>query len=158
VPSPFDQGDLGIADNVVLLGAPTMTALEAATKAYPTIVSGGTPPNVYLTFLGRALAAPEISVFLKLGGNPPSAEWLPLGTTLANVVERFVQLPIDPNLPPALFGGINRPSSLAPSGQLTARVGLIYQDGTAQLTVIPPGMFDLPFIAGDSLSLHLLGT
>jgi hypothetical protein len=159
VPSPLDPGNVEITDNVVLLGAPTIAALEAATAAYPKLDPGGTPANVYLTFLGRALPVPAIPIFLTLRNVFPVVEWVPVGTTLANVVERYIPLPLGPSqFSQANIGvtGFNRPTSASPSGGPTARLDLTLTDAVTGTTLIalPPAIFDLPLIAGDGIALQ----
>lgn len=152
VPSPYDPGDASIGSNVVLLGAPTLAALDQATRDYPAKAdTSGTPSNVYLTFLGRALAAPEIPVFVTLGNGPRYVEWVTLGTTWANVLERYGPLPLNPKA--AGDSSIYRPSSASPSGSPTVQVTLTTSDGSSSLTALPPEMFDLPLIAGDTITV-----
>jgi hypothetical protein len=151
IPSPFDAGDTSITDNVVLLGAPTIAALEAATQKYPALDPGGATPNLYLAFLGRALPVPEIPVFTTFGSSGPrQLEWVSVGTTLANLIERFFALPLDPGS--NVFGGLKRPISGPPPS--TVSCGLTVKDpGGTTLTALPPGIFDLPLIAGDGVTL-----
>ena len=149
VPSPLDAGDLAIGDNVVLLGAPSLADLEKATGDYPKSLDSA---NVYLTFLGRALAVPEIPVFLTLGNGPRWLEWVPVGTTLANVVERFTTLPLSPQQ--SLLSGFARPSTASQTQSATVPVKLTVSDQQA-LTALPPAMFDVPLIAGDGVTLNV---
>jgi hypothetical protein len=157
IPSPLDPGNVEITDNVVLLGAPTIAALEAATAAYPKLDAGGTPANVYLTFLGRALPVPAIPIFLTLR-NIPVVEWVPVGTTLANVVERYIPLPLA--VPQGSQSNIavtfNRPTSASPVGGTTVRVDVTLTDAVTKVTLValPPAIFDLPLIAGDGITLN----
>jgi hypothetical protein len=149
VSSPLDPGSRDIAHNVVLLGAPSLAALEKATAAYPALDAGGVPPNVYLIFLGRALVAPEIQIFLTLRG-VTTYEWVPLGTTLANLMERYTVLPLAPDSPRFTFA---RPSSASISSGPTAPLTLTTKAGNASLTALPPAIFDIPLIAGDGITL-----
>jgi hypothetical protein len=158
VPSPYEPGDVSIGDNVVLLGAPTLAALNQATSDYPNkIDTSGNPPNVYVTFLGRALAAPEIEVFLTLVNGPRWLEWVPIGTTFANIIERFSPLPMSPSQRLIGNNGFMRPSTASPSGQATVQVALTVDDRatSSTLAALPPAMFDLPLIAGDSITLNV---
>jgi hypothetical protein len=155
VPSPYAPGDVSIGDNVVLLGAATLAALDQATAGYPMADTSGDPPNVYLTFLGRALAAPEIPVFVALGNGPRSLEWVPVGTTVANILERFGPLPLSPTQ--TVLGGLLRLSTASPIGSPTVPVTLTVSDPAtgSSLTALPPSMFDLPLIAGDGVTVNI---
>jgi hypothetical protein len=155
VPSPLDPGDVAIRDNVTLLGAPSLAELEKATADYPkSLDTSDNPPNVYVTFLGRALAVPEIGVFITLGTGPRWLEWVPLGTTLANIVERFTPLPLSPTQ--TAVSGFQRPTFAAPNPQPTAPVSFTVTDPAGNaMTALPPAMFDVPLIAGDSVVLNV---
>ena len=153
VPSPYSTGDLSIVDNVVLLGAATRSALEAATAAYPDL-GGGNPPNVTIAFLGRSLVVPEIPVFVSLRSAPSQGQWVPVGTTLANLIEQFAALPTATT--PSVLGssGFLRPTAFSPSGGTTAPVTLTTTAPSGiQLAALPPAIFDVPLIAGDGISL-----
>jgi hypothetical protein len=151
VPSPNSAGDLAITDNVVLLGAASLTALEAATAAYPNL-AGSNPPNVSVAFLGRALLAPEIPVFVTVRSATPTVQWVPIGTTLANVIEQYAALPMAVGQP--VLNGFQRPTAFSPSNQPTAPLTLTSTDPNGvTLAALPSAMFDLPLIAGDGITL-----
>jgi hypothetical protein len=146
ISSPSQPGDLAIADNVTLIGASTLAELNAATQSYPAIDAGGTPPNIYAIFLGRAVAVPEIPVWVGNGGQA-AFEYVPLGTTLGDLIERFTSPPVDPasittpplmRTMPASWVGTN-PTSLV----LT----------TTNLVSVPRYMWDVPLVAGDVVTI-----
>jgi hypothetical protein len=147
VPSPFSAGDLAITDNAVLLGATSLAALEAATAGYPNLTG-----NVSVAFLGRSLVVPEIPVFVTVRSNTPSVQWVSIGTTLANLIEQFAQLPLPTTQ--TVLSGFQRPTAFSPSGQPTAPLNITYTEpsGTT-LPALSPAMFDLPLIAGDGITL-----
>lgn len=142
VRSPSETGELDAAGNFTLLGAPTYAALEAATASYPQPPEQ-TPELLYAIVLGRAVIVPEISVWIGLG-NCNSLEYVPLGTTLANVIERHRPLPLDPE----------RWSEEVTLTRLTP----VTRTGTADLTIdtdglaaLRPEFFDVPLAAGDAV-------
>lgn len=155
VPSPEDPGDLSIAHNVTLLGAPTLQALETATRAYPKLEPGGNPANVYLAFLGRALPVPEIPVFVTVRDST-SMQWVAVGTTLAHLIEQFQSLPLNPQQTLLGANGFRRPTGSAPNEQITAPLTLTTSSsGSGPLAALRPEMFDLPLIAGDGVTLNV---
>jgi len=151
VPSPFAAGDLAITDNVVLLGASSRAALEAATASYPDL-AGGSPANVAVAFLGRSLVVPEIPVFVTALGST-SVQWVAVGSTLANVIEQFSALPLP--APQSVFT-MQRPTAFSPNQSTTASLVLNYTDPSgSNLPALSPAMFDLPLIAGDRITLSV---
>ncbi|HET6209040.1 MAG TPA: hypothetical protein VFD94_01580 [Jatrophihabitans sp.] len=152
VPSPFSAGDQAITDNVVLLGAASLAALEAATAAYPNL-AGNTPPNVSVAFLGRSLVVPEIPVFLTVR-NSTSVQWVAVGSTLANLIEQFAQLPLSTSQSVLGLNAFLRPTAFSPTQQPTAPLNITYTDPSGvSLAALSPAMFDLPLIAGDGITL-----
>ena len=144
VASPAQPGDLSVGGNVTLLGAPTLAQLNAATTAYPNLQSTGTPPNVYAIFLGRALAIPEIPIWITARGLT-TFQYVPVGTTLAHVIERFTLVPLSTQSPGV---AVTRTTSANSSG---ASAGFTFF--TQNLSAMPPAMFDVPLIAGDGVTL-----
>lgn len=142
--APFQPGQLDTATNVTLVGAQTLAQLNAATTAYPAQNTGGTPPNVYTIFLGRAIAVPEIPVWITVR-SITTMEYVPIGTTLANIIERFVPLPLSVSTALTL---LRTTSASAQGPSLTVVLN------TNQLQAIPSSMLDLPLIAGDSITLN----
>jgi hypothetical protein len=151
VPSPFSPGDLAISDNAVLLGAPSLATLQAATIAYPNVTGPSLTGTVCVAFLGRSLVVPEIPVFVTVR-NVTSMQWMAVGSTLANLVEQFTQLPLSTSQ--SVLSGFQRPTAFSPSGGATAPVTLTSTapNGTS-LAALSPEMFDLPLIAGDGITL-----
>jgi hypothetical protein len=148
ISAPTAPGDLAIKDNVVLVGAATLSDLNTATKSYPAIGSGGTPPTISVVFLGRATAVPQIPITI-VQNQMNALQYVPIGTTIANVVERFSPLPIDPSqsLPVTVkrrmvgVSGVNVAPFVGspPSGGLIA---------------IPAAMWDVPLISGDIVTIN----
>lgn len=146
VGSPSSPGKLTVEGNFTLIGANSYAALEAATASYPNKPSGETP--VYLIFPGRALVTPEIPIWITIQ-KLTSSEYVPLGTTLANIVQRYTTLPLSPS----------EGAEVKLTRLTTARAGgsaevTLYTEGLARLE---PQLFELPLIAGDSVTLNLAG-
>jgi hypothetical protein len=142
---PAQPGDLSIADNVTLLGAPTRAALETATGQYPTPVTGGTPPNVYVVFQGRATIVPEIPIWTSMNG-PSTIEWVPLGSTIASIVERYTSLPLDPVSYKNVVS-VRRVTGAVAGGSAPVT------PWTQGLVAVPPALFEVPLIAGDTITV-----
>jgi hypothetical protein len=181
--APSQSGDLNLNDNVALVGAQTLAQLNAATNSFPQPVS----QNVYTIFLGRAIAVPEIPIWLNiqtlqntngttsnpLAGTPVQTvlQYVPVGTTLANLIERFTVLPLDLRLLPAAPSSIpalpvlsvarvlNAPFIPPPAQGANAAysapvIGNLYWQ-TQSLPSVPTVMFDVPLIAGDIVTIAI---
>jgi len=140
VVSPTDPGDTTIAKNVTLLGADTLTDLDNATSSWPKSPGGSA---VTAIFLGRALALPEIPVWTSNSNRGVTAlEYLSIGTTIANLVERFGPIPIDAKLNPIT---VARPTTATGSGGS-------FVEFPPSLKALTSTLFDVPLAAGDVLS------
>lgn len=163
VPRSSQPGDLASNDNTTLVGAQTLAQLNAATASYPQ----SSPPSVSTIFLGRAIAIPEIPIWLTVqtpSGNVIQTvlEYIPIGTTLNNLIERFTVPPLNPRqlatIPPVStpLASVSRitfaTSTSAQSPLSMATVGGIswYTQSVASVTT---AMLDLPLIAGDVVTL-----
>ncbi|HYN84644.1 MAG TPA: hypothetical protein VER32_05280 [Pyrinomonadaceae bacterium] len=148
VSAPSQPGDLTTADNVALVGAATLGQLYAATPGSTGGATGQTP-NVTAIFSGRSVVVPEIPIWIS-AYNQTTLEYVPVGTTIANIVERYAAVPLNTAQPK--FVGVRRPTT-AVQNSATAPINLFPQPlpgGT-----IPPAVFDVPLIAGDSVTLSL---
>ncbi|TND08821.1 MAG: hypothetical protein FD123_1675, partial [Bacteroidetes bacterium] len=89
-PSADKTGTSSLNQNVILLAAPTYTALDNATT---TLINGGSvPAGVYATFLrGRVVLVPEIQV--NVNG---MYMWLPLGITIRQLADQFGGISLRP--------------------------------------------------------------
>ncbi|HMY76999.1 MAG TPA: hypothetical protein PLQ88_34590, partial [Blastocatellia bacterium] len=176
-------GDLSLDKNAALVGAQTLAQLNTATSGYPTMAS----PSVYTIFLGRAVVVPEIPIWLNiqtipntnatmsnpLAGTPVQTvqQYVPVGTTLANLIERFTALPLDVRLLPSASDTtpalpvlsvtrvLNAPFTPPPASGASAPysapvVGNMYWQ-TSSLPAIPTTMFDVPLIAGDIVTIAI---
>lgn len=147
VPPPSANGDTQIGDNVALIGAPTLAALNQATSAYP----NASTQSLAAVFLGRAVIVPEIPIWLTLNGQS-ALEYVSLGSTLTQIIERFTPVPLDTS---QQLVTLQRP--MAVNDLANWRTTMVSQP------VIPaPGalalsaaLFDVPLIAGDSVALSL---
>jgi hypothetical protein len=149
--SPSQAGSADIASNVVLVGAATLADLNAATKSYPAIGSGGSPPTICFVFLGRAIAVPEIPITVQVGSQSSALQYVPVGTTIANVAERFTTLPLAPP-PPSTgisvtrrMGGELQNANPYPSALLAPY--------TQNMAAIPAAVWDVPLISGDAVTI-----
>jgi hypothetical protein len=146
VPPPLQSGDTNVDDNVTLVGAQSLEALASITSNQPSSSTCGASGTSCTIFLGRAIAVPEIPIWINdstRGLN--TQQYVPIGTTLANIVERFIPVPLDPN---QSFVSSNRISTA--TGTLT-NVSVNMTPGN--LTPLPSTMWDLPLIGGDSVVL-----
>jgi hypothetical protein len=143
---PNQPGNAQLVGNVGLLASDTLSQLAAATTAYPKAVSdggsGGNPlPTLYYVFLGRAIAVPQVPVWLTANGQT-AVDYVPIGTTIANVVERYTDPPLDtPGNVVAVLRNVYgaKPTSV--------------RFMTATLPAVPLAMYDLPLLAGDGITL-----
>ena len=140
IPSPTEPGDTTAAKNVTLLGADTLTALDAATSAWPATPAS---PAVTAIFLGRSLALPEIPVWVTNSQRGVTTlAYVSVGTTVANIVEQYAPIPVDPAQNPVTVG---RSTSAAPAGGTSV-------DLPSGVQVLTSPLFDVPLAAGDVLS------
>jgi hypothetical protein len=141
--APANQpGSLTLAGNVGLVATDTLAQLAAATAQYPTPVTTSNPrTTLYYVFLGRALGVPQIPIWLTANGQT-AVEYVPIGTTIANIVERYTDPPL--GTPGNVVTVMRNVYGLSP-----ASVRFI----VAQLPAVPLGMYDLPLLAGDGLTL-----
>lgn len=144
--APSATGDQTTTNNITLIGTQTLAQLNTATTAYPSCDTSGTPPNICSIFLGRAIAIPEIPIWIIVRGQT-ALEYVPLGTTIANIIQRFTTIPLSPT--PSVVS-ISRVSSASTSG-LSAGITQTVQQG---FPVNFSTLFNLPLIAGDSITFN----
>jgi hypothetical protein len=152
ISGPTTPGDLAIADNVVLVGAATLAYLNAATTSYPNIGSSSTPPTIAVVFLGRAIAVPEIPVTIVQ--NPVNAisalQYVPIGTTIANVVERFSPLLLDKSQLQTIVVTRRMSGEIVTSSSVSVAPSL---GPPSALPAIPSSVWDVPLISGDVVTI-----
>ena len=154
VPPALQSSDLNVDDNVTLVGAQDLEALNSITTNQPSSATCGTASTSCTIFLGRAIAVPEIPVWINDSTHGLNTlQYVPVGTTLANITERFISLPLDPN---QSFVNCNRISTAAAQGLTSVSVNMT-TNGLAcppsNLAALPSTMWDLPLIGGDSVVL-----
>jgi hypothetical protein len=96
LPPATAPGDSRLTRNVTLLGADTLADLQAATSAYTAdgtvaAASSGNLPIIAASFRGRAVAVPEIGVYVnrRVGDYRQSTlTYVPLGTTLRQLLDQ----------------------------------------------------------------------
>lgn len=148
VSSPRGPGKLTVEGNFALVGANSLAAIEAATTSYPRPPSSGEAP-LYLIFSGRALVVPEIPIWIT-ARRLTAPEYVPLGTTIANIAERYAMLPLNPSQGAEEIK-LTRPTTARPEGSTELS---IY---TSELKRLEPRLFEVPLIAGDIVSLAPAG-
>jgi hypothetical protein len=142
---PGSPGDTSLGDNVALIGAPNYTALQTATQKYPTPPPS---PDSSSVFLGRSIAIPEIPIWIKLP-NQANLLYVSVGTTVANIIERIMTIPLDPN---QTIVTMTRVSNLPVGnpGRATNNLSVDFFPGGG--AALDPRVFDLPLIAGDAIT------
>jgi hypothetical protein len=125
---PGSAGQNGIANNVALVGAATLNDLNTALTNYP---SSCTSATTCAYFLGRTIVVPSIPIFISVRGLF-AVEWVPVGTTFRNVIERY--LPIFPSGVTATLG---RGGANVKFNALTTT------------PLVDPREYDVPLISGD---------
>jgi hypothetical protein len=141
---PTNAGSLSNNANPTLVAAQTMNLMAAVTAGYPTVPPGPpATPNVPVIFLGRATVVPEIAVWVRMGPSlPPQMEYVPLGTSLYQILERVY---------PSLTV-LTSPSNVTLYRRYWVNPGL-----TTKLVGFPPQaplqpLMNVPLFAGDVVS------
>lgn len=148
--------NIGIGQNVLLLGADTLSTLNKATATYLASADYTTPtdnssPILYFFFRGRSVIIPEIMV--NLDGTPT---YVPLGTTVRNLMDRCIN---------ASFAVRNTSTGI---NNATMRVARTWTDGsdnlsykTVQFNMLSKDApltsldsYNLPLIKGDLISFN----
>jgi hypothetical protein len=155
-PSSDSFGMLGASQNVVIVGAPTITKLEEATRTYLQNRNFNGVTGIYWTyFRGRATFIPEIACVVR--GTPT---WVSLGTTVRQLTGRFSPLPFGQS---ALVQGLDYRRSIGNIVDQPTQVASIYAYGrtnvvhfafqSANTYRYTGGLdcFDLPVLAGDRI-------
>ena len=94
LPPATAPGDGRLTRNVTLIGADTRADLKAATDVYSQsgdLAAAAGLPIIALSFRGRAVAVPEIAVYInrEVGNHRDSAlTYVPLGTTLRQLLDQ----------------------------------------------------------------------
>jgi hypothetical protein len=145
VQGPFDPGDQSTTDNATIVSAQTLAQLNAATGTYPDYTASGSPANINTIFLGRATIIPEIPIWIT-ARNQTVINYVPVGTTIANIVERYAPIPLQVG---QQVVSVMR-STTAANGP-PASINL-YTQG---LLAVPSTMYDVPLIAGDGVTLNV---
>lgn len=154
IQSSDQAGSIALTDNVALLGADSRADLDAATAA---VAQGKTPaaPATCTILRGRTLLVPEIPVWVLDSSNRYHEQWVPLGTTVANVLERYLQWrPLSPlaAMPLSLVRNIvMRSGPTVASESLSSMPLLFFSRG--QNTPIDPASYDIPLMPGDRFGL-----
>jgi hypothetical protein len=141
VPQGTAPGAVGTSLNIRLTGANTVKDLNTA-------------PPYTAWFFGRDVVIPEIAVAVQIGNNgSPRAEWVPVGTTLVNLLERYTRW-----LPLSINQGVLTLKRLA----ISPNQGTTGAQNYFTVNFQQPGAlvndlsaFPLPLLAGDQITLVL---
>ena len=141
-------GRAGAERVATLVGATSLKALDTATELY-TSRNGVLPPSPQYAsfyFRGRAAVIPEIAVFMQ-----EQLLYVPVGTTVRQLVERFAGIPIS-NLPrpdAGQFQGIARPRRLVHEGNANTPTYKFLNFGDYPSFQGNQDVYDLPVLKGD---------
>jgi hypothetical protein len=144
---PSSDGWEGIERNPTLIGADTLADLQAASGQY---LSNGriTDPNVAaFYFHGQATVIPEIAVFVQ-----EQPVYVPVGTTIRQVLERFSAIPAAGFLGEHRYQGSLRPRRLVHEG-INSTPEYKYIELNHHAGVDNEDEFDLPVVKGDRFYL-----
>ncbi|MDT3395911.1 hypothetical protein RKE29_04505 [Streptomyces sp. B1866] len=150
--NPCQPGSTGLDDNAGIVAADTRKLMKEATEAYPKPAGDGADrPTLYYLVLGRAVPVPEIAVWVSQPNKGlHSYEYVPLGTTVADIVKRFAEVPLASNS--NLVSVFRRlPTWDFPQISFSA-----WYEGT-KLPALPAEMYDLPLVAGDQVNISQPG-
>jgi hypothetical protein len=150
-------GYLGTQQNPVLIGAPTRTALEAATTQYGK--DGTVPgPAVAVWFRGRAAPVPEIPLLTQ--GEP---SWCTLGTTLRGLLSGFGPQPwiggtvtVPSQFCTRLFTQLGGTGGKAVIWKLLTYAA-VHLDSSYYTYGPTLDSLDMPLVGGDSVAFPLTG-
>ncbi len=141
------QGDATTAKNIAFVGANSLSDLN----------SGG--PSVVTTILrGRAIVIPEIPIWISNQGQT-SMHYVPVGTTLANVLERFTAWkPLYFNQPVIRLQRLLTAQGTGQAGstgnQQINYTGVTFPVPLNNVPIQPLQNFDIPVISGDNVTLN----
>ncbi|KYF99794.1 hypothetical protein BE20_58115 [Sorangium cellulosum] len=133
-------GALGAETNVTLTGANTLAALRAG-------------PPYSASFFGRGVVIPEICVFLGVSSATMQPIWVPLGTTVDNLLERFTRW--KPLSSSNAQNSVRLTRPVYSSQQLGSLAGVLVAFAPTSAAIVDPGAYDLPLWPGDGLILNL---
>ena len=148
------QGTLGLNNNVAVLGCDTWAALVEATDKYRQTgaFSGVTADISFTYFRGRMVVSPLIQVLVN--GVP---QQLTLGTTVRELAQRFVELPMAQNTQVTsiqlerLTGNLVNASQTTLTLDVTGKNPIKLTANPYQSILDQPDAFDLPLLSGDRL-------
>ena len=150
-PGADSGGIVGPAGNIAVLGANDLATLATATQAY--YASGDAGPQLVGYFRGRTAIQPQIPILVN-GGEP---RFVPVGTTVRQLLERFAPVPriagfVDAGTSSALryqrrSGAVDVSDLYAAAGYapVTLASGALDASGADAL--------DLPLLAGDAVTV-----
>ena len=170
--SSSSQGNTSTANNVMLIGANTLSDLASATATYlssQTCAPGGSSILCNL-FRGRAIAVPEILIYYsgqsfigQVATTPPTSAlpmYVPIGTTVRNLVERRFNWTFTPTQKAEtklqLIRQYRQINSAAPKPG-PANYNTVQFNMYAPPPSLPgPDVYDLPLVKGDVLGFTLM--
>jgi len=154
VASGNGAGDLSLSGNVALIGADTLTELNAATAAYVQGNAAAAPATCTI-LRGRSIAIPEIPIWLTDANKTNHLEWVPVGTTVANVLDRYLQWrPLSPiaAMPVWLYRNVVVRSGQSAMNETLSVFPLAFFPQGSNVP-IDPASYDIPLMPGDRFGL-----
>lgn len=143
IAAPGATGDATVANNPAMVAAQTLAQINQATASYPALTS--TPAGAQTVFLGRAAVVPEIPIWISVRGQS-SIQYVPLGTTFANLIERYTVVPLALQ---SQLAALTRMTTATSGGSIA--IGFY----TQSLLAMGSPMYDVPLIGGDGVSLTI---
>jgi hypothetical protein len=161
-PSEFASSDstgaVGVTKNVALLGADSYSDIETATDIYLKNGNFYGAPGISTFFRGRVVIIPHILCFVQ---NTPM--YVPVGTTIRQVMEKFTSLPMAENViicdleyTRSIGNVVDHPTTLN-LYSIGCSNAVNFNKPPLQVYTDGKTYFDLPVLHGDSLILEKEG-
>ena len=156
-PGADEGGKVGAAYNVALLGAPDLATLATATTSYYN--SGNAGPYLVGYFRGRTVIRAQIPLLV----NGTQVQYVPVGTTLRQLLQQFRVLPRLPGIVASDASNHVKYKRFLPGLGVTE----LYDPEAYHQVVLTGGdgpdsagadVLDFPVLAGDTLSLPVPGS
>lgn len=136
-------GDVTTAKNVALVGANSLADLNS-----------GTGSTISTIFRGRAIVVPEIPVWINNQGQS-SMVYVPVGTTVANILERFTAWkPIFILQSTLAMQRLQTATGTKTGNQGVSYVGLTFTTGVIGSAIANLQIYDLPLVGGDVVKFN----
>jgi hypothetical protein len=158
-PSSDSGGAVGPAQNAVILGAPTIALLEAATRQYLLNRNFNGVSNIVWTFFrGRAVFIPEVACFVDA-----TPVYVAVGTTVRQLTQAYAPLPFGSAATIARFGYrrsignlVDAPAQVSPAYGFGRSNDVAFAFQSLDTYSYNGGLdcFDLPVLGGDAIDFQ----